>query len=86
MIGRIFDALERRRRFLAVPGLEILAALVGIVLRRPEVTGAMVRRMRQDLVCDNGPAERDLSYRPRKFLAGGGVDLGLDVIDSRATR
>jgi nucleoside-diphosphate-sugar epimerase len=86
MIGRIFDALERRRRFLAIPGLEILAAVVGIVLRRPEVTGEMVRRMRQDLVCDNGPAARDLSYRPRNFLAGGGADLGLDGIDSRTPR
>jgi nucleoside-diphosphate-sugar epimerase len=86
MIGRIFDALKRRRRFLVLPGLEYFAAAIGIVLRRREVTAEMVRRMRQDLVCDNGPAGRDLSYRPRKFLAGGGADLGLDSIDSRASR
>ncbi len=84
MIGRIFDALGRRRRFLAVPGLEFLAAAVGTVLRRPEVTGEMVRRMRQDLVCDNGPAARDLSFRPRKFLAGGRADLGLVDSGKRA--
>ena len=83
MIGRIFDALGRRRRFVVVPGLETLAAAAGIALRRPEVTRDMVRRMGQDLVCDNGPAERDLAYRPRKFLAAGRADLGLDGIETR---
>lgn len=84
MIGRIFDALGRRRRFLAIPGLETLVAIAGVALRRPEVTGEMVRRMRQDLVCDNRPAERDLSYRPRKFLSGGRADLGLVDSGKRA--
>lgn len=84
MIGRIFDALGRRRRFVAIPGLEILAAVAGFVLRRPEVTAEMVRRMRRDLVCDNGPAARDLSYRPRRFLAAGRVDLGLVDSGNRA--
>lgn len=76
MIGRIFDVLERPRRFAPMPFLEFLANTAGILLRRPEVTGDMVRRMRQDLVCDNRPAAADLAHRPRGFLAGGRLDLG----------
>ncbi len=78
MIGRIFDVLERPRRFAPVPFLEFMANAAGILLRRPEVTGDMVRRMRQDLICDNRSAAADLAYRPRDFLVGGRVDLGLE--------
>ena len=75
MIGRIFDALGMRRRFLPLPGLEYLVAAAGRVMREPDITGDVVRRMRQDLVCDNRPAAEDLGYRPRPFLAGGADDL-----------
>lgn len=82
MIGRIFDVLGKPRRFVALPFLEYAAAGAGLLLRRPEVTGDVVRRMRQDLVCDNGPAAEDLDYRPRKFLAGGRADLGSNFVDT----
>jgi nucleoside-diphosphate-sugar epimerase len=75
MIGRIFDAMGLPRRFVPVPGLEFFASFAGVLLRRPEVTGEMVRRMRRDLVCDNGPAIRDLGYNPRPFLSAGAADL-----------
>lgn len=75
MIGRIFDALGRPRRFVPLPGLEYAAAAAGIVLRRPEVTGDVVRRMRLDLICDNDAAHADLGYQPRNFLEGGRADL-----------
>jgi len=77
MIGRIFDALGMTRRFITLPFLEYAAAAAGAVLRKPEITGEMVRRMRFDLVCDNRPAFEDLDYRPRPFLSGGRADLGL---------
>ena len=75
MIGRIFDALEMPRRFLPLPGLEFAAAAAGVILRKPEVTGDVVRRMRLDLICDNSAAEAGLDYRPRDFLVGGKDDL-----------
>ena len=75
MIGRIFDVLEMPRRFLLLPGLEYAAAAAGIVMRRPELTGDVVRRMRLDLICDNSAAEADIGYRPRAFLSGGNDDL-----------
>ena len=75
MIGRIFDTLEMPRRFVPIPFLGTFAAAAGFVLRRPEVTGEMVQRMRRDLVCDNGPAIRDFGYEPRPFLSAGRADL-----------
>lgn len=75
MIGRIFDTLEIPRRFCVIPFLGFLAATAGWLLRRPEVTGEMVQRMRRDLVCDNNPAMRDLGYEPRPFLSAGRADL-----------
>ena len=77
MIGRIFDVLDLPRRFVPVPGLEYAAAAAGLLLRKPEVTGDVVRRMRLDLICDNTAAEADLDYRPRDFLVGGRDDLPL---------
>lgn len=82
MIGRIFDTLSSPRVFLPLPFLEQAAAAAGVLMRRPEVTGEMVRRMRRDLVCDNRPAIDDLGYRPRTFLAAGLADLGLDLANS----
>lgn len=84
MIGRIFDALGMPRRFVVLPFLEYAVAGAGLLLRRPEVTGDIVRRMRQDLVCDNGPAEADLDYHPRAFLSGGRIDLGRNFVDTRS--
>ncbi len=79
MIGRIFDVLEISRRFVPLPFLEQFAAAAGVLLRRPEVTGEMVRRMRRDLICDNSAAVADLGYSPRSFLSGGKKDLG-DIV------
>jgi nucleoside-diphosphate-sugar epimerase len=76
MIGRIFDVLGMTRRFVPLPFLEQFVAASGVLLRRPEVTGEMVRRMRRDLICDNRAAEEDLDYAPRAFLSGGLDDLG----------
>ena len=87
MIGRIFDVLGMPRRFVPIPLLGLLAATAGFVLRRPELTGDMVARMRRDLICDNGPAMRDLGYAPRAFLSAGEKDIrpkltsGIDTLE-----
>ncbi len=83
MVGRIFDVLQLPRRCVRVPFLEYFAAAAGLLTRRPEVTGEMVRRMRSDLVCDNRPAADDLGYKPRRFLTGGKQDLVPDGVDTR---
>jgi nucleoside-diphosphate-sugar epimerase len=79
MIGRIFDALGRPRRLVPVPVplLAALAAAWGAISRDPVLTGEVPRRMNRDLVVDTSAAARDLGYAPRRFLAGGGADLGL---------
>ena len=87
MIGRIFDVLGMPRRFVPIPLLGLFAATAGFVLRRPELTGDMVARMRRDLICDNGPAMRDLGYAPRAFLSAGEKDIrpkptsGIDTLE-----
>jgi len=86
MIGRIFDTLSTPRIFLPMPLLEQAVATAGVLMRRPEVTGEIVRRMRRDLVCDNRSAIDDLGYVPRAFLAGGLADLGLDLANSVDTQ
>ena len=75
MIGRIFDTLNLPRRLVPVPGLEFAVAAAGFCLRKPEVTGDVVRRMRLDLICGNDAAEADLDFQPRAFLSGGLDDL-----------
>lgn len=78
MIERIGAALGRRPRLLTLPeaGLGLALGLAGRLTRRPALTADLARRMNQDQIADNGPAERDLGYRPRAFLAGGRADLG----------
>lgn len=76
MIGRIFDALDRPRRLVAVPGLASLADMAGFVLRRPALNGDVIRRMNRDLAFDDGAAGRDFGYAPQPFLANGRADLG----------
>jgi nucleoside-diphosphate-sugar epimerase len=63
MIERIFAALDRRPRFIRMPGLAAVSDLA--------------KRMARDQAFDIGPAARDLDYAPRRFLAGGRGDLGL---------
>lgn len=69
MVGRIFDALALRRRFVrlpAAPVLLLLRLLSSLPLLRG-VSPAAVRRMDSDLCFDHGEAARDFGYRPRAF-------------------
>ena len=75
MIGQVFDVLGRPRRFLRIPMLATFAAILGRVTRRPEITGAMVSRMGEDLIADNTKALADFGYDGRKFLAGALSDI-----------
>ncbi|MBT5667449.1 MAG: hypothetical protein HOJ06_19080 [Rhodospirillaceae bacterium] len=75
MIGRLFDLLGRSRRIVRIPMLALLAGALGRITRRPEITGAMVKRMGEDLVADNARAHADFGYVGRDFLAGGLSDI-----------
>ncbi len=66
MIERIFAVLSIKPRFLQLTALGML----------PGTTGAMARRMEQDLDFDHGEVWRDLGLAPRRFLAAGVSDLG----------
>lgn len=69
MVGRIFDALALRRRFVRIPAAPVYLAL-RLGARLPMLRGigpAAVRRMDSDLCFDHGEATRDFGYRPRPF-------------------
>jgi nucleoside-diphosphate-sugar epimerase len=76
MIGRIFDALGRKRRLWRVPALPWIAAAYARLGGPPSLTADAVRRMNVDLAFDDGAAARAFGYAPRRFLAGGRRDLG----------
>lgn len=78
MIGRIFDALGKPRRFLPLPLLPLAADVLGGLTRRPEINAEVARRMNRDLVCDDGEARKHLDWNPHSFLPGGKADLFLD--------
>ncbi|OYX35461.1 MAG: epimerase [Caulobacterales bacterium 32-69-10] len=67
MAGRVFEALGKRPRLVAVPpmvwklGLGLAAPLL------PGATAAMGSRMAEDLVFDPAPAARDFGWAPRPF-------------------
>jgi nucleoside-diphosphate-sugar epimerase len=66
MIERVFRALDMPPRFFQLPLLNLL----------PGKIGAMAARMEQDLAFDQGELWTRLDLMPRKFLAGGRLDLG----------
>ena len=94
MIGRLFELLGRPRRILRIPMLAMMAGALGWITRRPEITGAMVLRMGEDLVADNSRAHADFGYVGRNFLAGGLSDIqpqgdagsGQDTHDKKDTK
>ncbi len=69
MVERIFRCEGIAPRLLPIPD-RLLVAAVRVGRRLPGLqflSPAMVDRMRRDLVFDNGPAQRDFGYRPRRF-------------------
>lgn len=69
MVRRVLDALDPPARLLELP-----APLFALAIRALQATGrlqgltaAAVRRMREDLVFDPSPAQRDFGYAPRPF-------------------
>ena len=69
MVARIFAALGRRPRLLAVP-LWVFSLAVAVLRRLPRYrhwSAAMALRMNRDLVFDHSAASRDFAFKPRAF-------------------
>lgn len=69
MVGRVFSALERRPRLVAIP-LVIFRVAVACVRLFPQYrhwSASMAERMNRDLVFDHSDAVRDLGFSPRPF-------------------
>ncbi len=71
MVERIFKLLGREPRFIQVPmtGFVIAISLARIFPRYRHLSGAMVKRMNQDMVFDHETAKSDLGYSPSNFLS-----------------
>jgi nucleoside-diphosphate-sugar epimerase len=70
MVSRIFIALGRKPRLLAIP-LWVFYPAVAVMRLLPRYrkwSAAMAGRMNRDLVFDHGEAVRDLGFSPRKFV------------------
>lgn len=69
MIARVLACLPLRPRLVLLPDL-LFAASAAIARMLPAfrgASGAVIARMREDLVFDAGPAARDFGYAPRAF-------------------
>jgi nucleoside-diphosphate-sugar epimerase len=69
MVGRIFDALRKRRLIVQLP-MSVFSAAISCARLLPafnHLTPAMARRMNEDLVFDHTPAVRDFGFTPRPF-------------------
>ena len=70
MINRLFAALGRRPRVMALPlwSFRLASAVLHFFPRYRSWNVQMARRMNTDLVFDGATAARDLHYNPRKFI------------------
>jgi nucleoside-diphosphate-sugar epimerase len=69
MVGRIFDALGKRRLFIRLP-ISVFSAAISCARLLPAfsyLTPAMATRMNEDLVFDHSPAVHDFGFAPRPF-------------------
>lgn len=69
MVGRIFDALGKRRLIVRLP-MSVFSAAISCARLLPafnHLTPAMARRMSENLVFDHTPAVQDFGFTPRPF-------------------
>ena len=69
MVGRIFESLHHRPRFVTIP-MALFSAAIGalsVIPRYRDFNIAMAQRMNEDLVYEHVDATRDFGYLPNKF-------------------
>jgi uncharacterized protein YbjT (DUF2867 family) len=67
MVGRIFDALGKKRRIVSAPPVLWKAAFALLKPFFPNANVAMGSRMSKDMVFDATPAREDFNWAPRQF-------------------
>jgi nucleoside-diphosphate-sugar epimerase len=69
MVERIFEGLGKSPKFLPAPLLvfQALMKIASLLPRYRYLSGAMARRMNEDLYFDHAEASRDFGYSPRGF-------------------
>lgn len=69
MVGRIFEALNKKQRYVKIPLWLFCAAVFFLQLspRYRHWSAAMAQRMNQDMAFDNMDARRDLGFSPGPF-------------------
>lgn len=75
MIGRVFDILEKPRRLIRIPLLASTVRAAEVLTCQTGLGAGMIKRMGEDLICDNSAAIREFDYRPRGFLSAGRSDI-----------
>lgn len=70
MVARVFAALGRPARWVAVPlwTFRLAVAMLRLLPRYRHWSSAMAERMNQDLVFDHEDALRSFNFKPRKFF------------------
>lgn len=69
MVERIFQGLGKPQKFLRcpVPAFQTFMWLAALLPRYRYLSGAMARRVNEDLCFDHGDARRDFGFSPRRF-------------------
>ena len=70
MVIRIFTALGKKPRLLTLPlpVMKFGITVIKLIPRYRGITFGMIARMNQDMVFEFIEAERDFSFKPRKFI------------------
>lgn len=70
MVTRVFEAMKFKPRFFKVPMFILQASilLIHLIPRYRSWSFAMIQRMNKDMIFDHRDAERDLGFKPRKFI------------------
>ncbi|MFA6312393.1 MAG: glycosyltransferase [Sterolibacterium sp.] len=69
MVGRIFESLDHKPRFVTIPMALFRAAIgaLAVIPRYRDFNIAMAQRMNEDLVYEHVDATRDFGFLPNKF-------------------
>ncbi len=78
MVARVLAALEPSPRLIELPGplFQMMLQAARLAGRADGFGDAALQRMREDLVFDVAPAQRDLGYAPRRFLPDASMFVG----------
>lgn len=70
MVTRVFETMKLKPRFFNVPMFILQASilLIRLIPRYRSWSFAMIQRMNKDMIFDHQDAERDLGFKPRKFI------------------